>query len=184
MSITAFPQPLLAPGADTDVFERARRGEEAAFTELYGRHVRYVAGVVVRILGRDAEVDDIVQETFCDALAGLKSVADPAALRGWLVTIAVRRTKRAIGKRIRRRMLSALFGQLAPTHSDPGARSDLDDLYDALDRIPIDLRIVWVLARVEDLRLEDVATACEISLATVKRRLRDADDRLARRLES
>ena len=54
---------------------------------------------------------------------------------------------------------------------------------DALERIPEDLRIPWVLHRVEQLSLPETAEACEISLATVKRRIAEAEERIQRRLE-
>ena len=59
----------------------------------------------------------------------------------------------------------------------------VDDINDALERIPEDLRIPWVLHRVEQLSLPETAAACEISLATVKRRIADAEERIQRRLE-
>ena len=40
----------------------------------------------------------------------------------------------------------------------------------------------WTLARVEELTLPEVAAACEVSLATIKRRIALADERLQRRL--
>lgn len=58
----------------------------------------------------------------------------------------------------------------------------MDDLYDALERIPSDVRIPWVLHRIEQLSLPETALACEVSLATVKRRIADAEARLERRL--
>src|SRR5436190_514218 len=66
--------------------------------------------------------------------------------------------------------------------SDPRDRLPVDELYDALDRLPPDLRVPWVLARIEQSTLPEVARICEISLATVKRRIADADARIERRL--
>jgi RNA polymerase sigma-70 factor (ECF subfamily) len=59
----------------------------------------------------------------------------------------------------------------------------VDELYDALYRLPDQLRIPWVLARVEQQPLKDVADACAVSLATVKRRILEADERLERKLK-
>ena len=152
---------------------------------LYARHARYVAGVVQRLLGAgDGEVDDIVQETFLDALAGIAKLEDPSAARAWLVTVAVRRSRRFLGRRRRRELFTTWFSDFAPRSSDPRDRQPVDDLYDALGRIPADLRIPWVLHRVEQLSLPETAAACEVSLATVKRRIADAEEKLARRLDA
>jgi RNA polymerase sigma-70 factor (ECF subfamily) len=154
----------------------------ADFDRLYALHARYVAGVVHRLMGTDGELEDIVQETFVDALHGLSRLEDPNAVRAWLVTVAVRRTRRLLTKR-RRRMIFA-FGMLdaAPTSSDPRTRSSVDDLYDALGRLPADLRLPWSLHRIERLSIPETAAACEVSPATVKRRIADAEERLTRRL--
>lgn len=160
------------------------RGERRAldFERLYATHARYVAGVVHRIMGSDPEVDDIVQETFIDAFAGLERLEEPSAVRAWLVTVAVRRTRRTLGRRRRRTMFLFWIASSSPRASDPRDRRAADELYDALGRIPDDLRIPWALHRIEQMSLPETAAACEVSLATVKRRIADAEERLARRL--
>ena len=152
------------------------------FEALYAKHARYVAGVVHRLMGQDGEVDDIVQETFVDAIEGLERLRDPSAVRAWLVTVAVRRTRRVLASRRRRMMFAFWTVDFAPRASDPRDRAPVDELYDALARVPADLRIPWVLHRVERLSLPETAAACEVSLATVKRRIKDAEERIERRL--
>jgi len=69
------------------VVAAARRGDRAAFAELYRRFHRAVHGVVLaRVRYRDAA--DLVQETFAIALERLPQLGDPAAFPGWLLAIA------------------------------------------------------------------------------------------------
>lgn len=153
------------------------------FDALYATYARYLGGVVFRIVGRrDGEIDDIVQETFVDALEGLARIHDPSAVRSWLVTVAVRRTRRLLARRRRLALFAFWTRDFAPASSDPRTREPVDELYDALERIPEDLRIPWTLHRVEQLSLPETAAACEVSLATVKRRIAEAEERLERRL--
>jgi RNA polymerase sigma-70 factor (ECF subfamily) len=174
---------VLAPtGDESALLERLRADDETAFTELYLRYARYVAGVVFSLLGDDAELDDVVQETFVDAQAGLADLEDPAAIRRWLVVIAIRRVHRLLARRRLRRWYTWKLAELSPRSSDPREGRRAEDLYDALDRIPAKLRIVWILARAGAMPLQEVALVCEISLATVKRRLAEADTRLERKL--
>jgi RNA polymerase sigma-70 factor (ECF subfamily) len=154
----------------------------ASFEALYAKHARYIAGVVHRLTGDDGELDDIVQETFVDAIEGLARLKDPSAVRAWLVTVAVRRTRRVLARRRRRMMFAFWEADFGPRSSDPRDRAPVDELYDVLARVPADLRIPWVLHRVEHLSLPETATACEVSLATVKRRIADAEERIERRL--
>jgi RNA polymerase sigma-70 factor, ECF subfamily len=140
-----------------------------------------IAGIVHRLIGgRDGEVDDIVQETFIDAFEDLARIQDP---RAWLITVAVRRTRRYLARRRRRALFGFLLRDYAPRASDPRDRQPVDELYDVLGRIPEDLHIPWALHHVEQLSLPETAAACEVSLATVKRRIAEADERIRRRLE-
>jgi RNA polymerase sigma-70 factor (ECF subfamily) len=172
---------LAEPISDAALVERARQADQAAFAALYQRHARYLAGVVYRLMGDDEELDDIVQETFLlasDALAGL---AQPDRLRPWLVTIAVRRAHRHLARRRRRWCLLSRLAEVGTTVSDPADRGDVDELYRALDRLPRELRVPWALHRIEQFSLPDVAEACEVSLATAKRRIAEAERRMERR---
>ena len=79
-------------------------------------------------------------------------------------------------------IFASLIMDYAPRASDPRDRQAVDELYEALDGLAADVRIPWVLHRVEQMTLPEAAEACEISLATVKRRIKEADERLERRL--
>lgn len=162
--------------------ERILRGDSQAFRELYGRHARYVAGVVYRLMGDDADLEDIVQDTFVRAAERLNDLRNRAQVRPWLVTIAVRLAQSRMTRRRRRQWLRLQITRAAPTVSDPRDRAPADELASALEQIPEAMRIPWILARVEGLKLEEVAQSCGVSLATVKRRIADAQVRLDRRL--
>jgi RNA polymerase sigma-70 factor (ECF subfamily) len=173
-TLTCFP-------ADAELAVRARTDDDA-FAELYTRYAPYVARVAFRLLGNDSEVDDVVQDAFLDARAGIAGLEDPMAVRAWLVAITVRRVHKLLARRRRSAFCFWRNAEVAPRSSDPRDRQPVDDLYDALDRIPLDLRTPWVLSRVEQLTLPEVARACGVSLATVKRRIAEAEERLERRL--
>lgn len=179
----ARPNSLVAPAGEASRTTKVDRGEAVpTFEAVYAKHARYVAGVVHRLMGNDGDLDDIVQETFVDAIDGLARLEDPSAVRAWLVTVAVRRTRRVLARRRRRAMFAFWVADYAPRSSDPRDRQAVDELYDALSKVPEDLRIPWVLHRVEHLSLPETAQVCEVSLATVKRRIAEAEDRLERRL--
>jgi RNA polymerase sigma-70 factor (ECF subfamily) len=167
---------------DTALAARAKSDDTAAFTALYLRYARYIAGVAFQLLGDDAEVDDIVQETFVDAREGLSGLEEPAAIRRWLVVIAIRRVRRLLGRRRIRRWYARRVAEVTPRASDPREVSSVEELYDALDRLPDKLRVPWILTRIGDMALDHAADACDVSVATLKRRVALADERLARRL--
>jgi RNA polymerase sigma-70 factor (ECF subfamily) len=165
---------------DTVLVERAGRGDEQAFSLIFHRHARYLAGVAFRLTGDDSAVDDLVQETFIAAYRGLGKMRDPGQLRPWLVTIAVRRARRHVGKLSRARKGRAEIARHAPRFGDARDKERIDELYEVLDRVPAKYRIPWVLSRVEGMTLNEVADACGWSVATIKRRIAQAEIRLKR----
>jgi RNA polymerase sigma-70 factor (ECF subfamily) len=59
----------------------------------------------------------------------------------------------------------------------------LAKVYAVLDALPSDERVAWSLRHVEGERLERVAELCGCSLATAKRRIAAAHQRIAVELE-
>jgi RNA polymerase sigma-70 factor (ECF subfamily) len=147
-----------------------------------------VARVAFRLLGSDAEVDDLVQDVFLEAHRGLSTLREPGALGGWLARICVRRATR----RLRRRRLfswltleSVAEGQLPVSGGvSPEQRAEVVRLYRRLDRLPASERVVWLLRHVEGESLDDMVTLCGCSKSTVQRRLRSAEARLAEEVGS
>ncbi len=151
---------------------------------LFRRYAPYVARVALRILGRSDEVDDLVQDVFLAAHRGLGRLREPAAVKGWLATVAVRSARR----RLRARRLRAFFGldrpadyaEVADGAASPETRALLARLYRVLDGLPAAERIAWALRHVEGERLDRVALLCGCSLATAKRRVAAAQATLER----
>ena len=140
---------------------------------LFRRYSPYVAAIAMRLLGRDEEIDDVVQDVFLAAFLGLGALADPNATKGWLATVTVRTVRR----RLRARRLRGLLRlETTPEYEDvaaPGAspeeRALLACVYRVLDGVPANHRIAWTLRHVEGESLEKVAEMCGCSLATAKR---------------
>ncbi|HEY3255169.1 MAG TPA: sigma-70 family RNA polymerase sigma factor, partial [Polyangiaceae bacterium] len=98
----------------------------------------------------------------------------------WLRSIAVFVAREAIRRKRRRRWLLFLpvEAQPEPPASDASfeARAALRVFYEVLDGFAADERIAFTLRFVEGLELSEVAEACQVSLATIKRRLKRASD--------
>ena len=173
---------VLLPADDATLAARAKAGDRAAFDELYGRHARYIAGVVFRLMGDRGELADVVQESFLAALESVHRLRHPEFVRTWLVGIAVRRVRRHLHRRTRTETLRRLFSPGVVATSDPTERAPVDELRRALDGVPPQLSIPWVLHKVEGETLPEVARIEGVSLATIKRRIAAADAEIERRL--
>ena len=85
--------------SDADLVEQTQQGAMAAFQQLTLRYYRPVAGFVFKRVGRSDLVEDLVQETFLEALQALKAGRGPQHFSSWLFGIAHNRC----GKWLRRK---------------------------------------------------------------------------------
>jgi RNA polymerase sigma-70 factor, ECF subfamily len=160
-----------------------RAGNQGAMDALVDRYASYVERVLVRLLGFDSELPDLVHDVFLTALDSIKSLRQAALLKEWLRSITVFVARGCLRRRRRRRWL--IF---RPEHELPDLASDvlpsdtadaLGRLYKVLGRMPPDECIVFALRFVAELELAEVAVACRVSRTTVKRRLKKAEARFA-----
>jgi RNA polymerase sigma-70 factor (ECF subfamily) len=161
-----------------------KRGDTGAAGRLYDRHSAGVQGMVYRLLGREAELDDIVQEVFIYALNSIDKLREPAALKSWLLGIAVGKVRSHLRWRFRRRWLSFLPHDEIPEPAVDQSEPDADlvsNVHSVLDDLPNEERIALVLHRIEGLSLQDAALASGMSLSTLKRRLAKGEARFMAR---
>lgn len=182
-SMSAAARINAVPEDDSSLAARAAAGDERAFAAIYRKYARYVAGVAHRLMGSDSELDDVVQETFVAASEGLRGLEDGAQLKSWLVTITVRRVARRLARRQRQRWLASVFGQSQPRSTSPEVEGEAYALYERLSAISAERRVPWTLHIVEGMTLPEVARHCGVSLATVKRRIAEANGLLEKRGE-
>jgi RNA polymerase sigma-70 factor (ECF subfamily) len=166
----------------------ARAGEAWAQEALFRRHAPRLNGLAFRVMGRDDEIDDLVQDTFIAALGALDRLEKPDAFASWASGILVRQAY----KKIRRRRMLARLGLgraattidldelVAPT-ATPERAAEIRSLYAVIEAMPADVRVPLVLHRVEGLGLDEVASLMELSLATVKRRIAEGHATLQQR---
>lgn len=151
------------------------------FDECFRRYHRLVGTIGLRMLGRKDDVDDFVQDTFLEVHKSFKTIRDPAAIKGFVRSIAVR----VAIKKLRRRRLAAALGLDKPVDLGAfpvGANQEhatlLAEVYRVLDNVPAKARVVWVLRHIEGEKLEDVARISNMGLSTVKRHLAVASTKL------
>jgi RNA polymerase sigma-70 factor (ECF subfamily) len=146
---------------------------------LYERHAPAVHRALRSTLGPDADLPDLLQDVFLRALDNIAELDDYERLRGWLSSIAVFTARALIRRRARRAWLSlfspqrAALQEQAPPSTE--ARLALREVYELLDRLPVDERMAFALRIIDGLTLPEAAEACRVSLATFKRRLARAE---------
>lgn len=146
-------------------------------------------GLAFRLMGRDGDVDDVVQESFLRALRNLASLKDPQAFASWLCSIVVSVASKTLRRRKLLRRLG-LYHDAAPIEPDslvdatapPDVAAELRRIYGVIEQLPEEVRIPLVLRKVEGLTIEEISSVVGCSVATVKRRIASGEEALDRRL--
>lgn len=174
----AVEQSIIPSISDEDLAGRLMAGEPWAREAFYRRYVKAVWCTALRLVGDRADADDVVQDTFVEALRDVSKLREPSRMRAWLLQITVHQAHRRFRKRKLLRRLGLERTQddgLLETLAKPGAstetRAELACIDRVLGRVSATQRFAWMLRHVEGLSLEEVAEACDCSLATAKRRI-------------
>jgi len=172
---------LPAPESDEILVLSLRARHPDAGTQLFDRYAPHVRRVLVRVMGPDSEILDLVHDVFVTALESVHRLMDPRALRAWLTQIAVFTARARIRRRVRGRILRFLpFSELPEAELPPTdfeASQAMQAVYRVLDALDTDQRIAFALRFVAGMELTEVAASCGVSLATIKRRLSRAQVR-------
>lgn len=159
-------------------------GEDWAVSEAWQRFAPMVLTTAERALGSKSDAEDLTQDVFVRALRRVTTLREPASLRSFVYSIALRALKSELRYR---RLRSWLLFQSPETllnvrHSPPDfeARALLRNFHVLLNRLAPRHRLVFQLRHVESMTVEEIATAMDLSVSTVKRSLTHASSRLTR----
>src|SRR5689334_25337033 len=114
-----------------------------------------------RALGPNGEAEDLTQDVFLRAFAGLHKLRDVEALRSFIYSVALRTLKWELRRRRVRRVLhlsdSGQLPDFPVRGSDSEARHLLAYFYALLEKVDVNDRTAFVLRYMEGLKLEEIA---------------------------
>jgi RNA polymerase sigma-70 factor, ECF subfamily len=192
----------MSADVDFQLVERVRQGDQRAFEMLVVKYQRRIQRLIGRMV-RDVDlVEDIAQETFIRAYRALPQFRGEAAFYTWLYRIAVNTAKKAMAELQRDPVMteSALAGGVSDDGEEETSRAEnvLTDgstpeselasreiaatVNAAIDQLPEDLRQAILLREVEGLSYEEIATAMNCPIGTVRSRIFRAREAIAQRL--
>jgi RNA polymerase sigma-70 factor (ECF subfamily) len=141
MSATGF-------GAEIDdlVLARARRGDGAAFEQIYRRYSRPAYTLALRLCGRSDLAEDVVQEAFMKAIEKLSSYRGDAPFGAWLKRLVA---NCAIDRlRAEKRWVDPEFAALPEPQQEAGSEAQVEAL-GLLARMSAPARAALVLHELE-----------------------------------
>lgn len=155
--------------------EAAMAEAETGFAERVGENQRRVFQIAYSVLGNPADAEEVAQEAFLSAYQNFRSLRDAEKFRGWVNRIAFRLAlNRQRG--MRRSMLrDTAYSTEAPDASDGAKHADdrvlLEQLRQAIEKLPRKFRRVLQLAAVEEMDATEIGSVLRIPAGTVRSRL-------------
>jgi RNA polymerase sigma-70 factor (ECF subfamily) len=180
--------PDLTADARTELCARLERGEPAAICEVYDEHHAAVRAFATRLLGEPASAEDLVHEVFVSLPRVIRSFRGESSLRTFLISVAVNHSRHFVRSATRRRAAMARLAD-EPPRSSPNPERDFrrrelaDALTRALDTLPLDQRVAFVLCDVEERSSAQAARIVGAPEGTVRTRLFHARKKLRALLE-
>ena len=187
---------------EAQFIERLKRGDAAAFETLVKERSGEIYGLLYRLTENGEEARDLTQETFLRAFQSIVHFRGESNLRTWIYRIAINQARNRWRWWCRRRRdvtvsldaTDANGGKptlVATLKSDTAQSPEQNTLAhereQALHKALSSLRQVYreavVLRDIEGLAYEEIATALDISVGTVKSRLARGRQELRRKLE-
>src|SRR5580692_12138893 len=113
-----------------DLIERARGGDDSAFSQVVQAYRRRIMGTIARLIGRPEDVEDVGQEVFLRLYYSLEQLRTPEVFEPWLYRLTVnaaydylRKSKR----RLESRMADLSEQQVMMADAAAGSKAQTDD---------------------------------------------------------
>jgi RNA polymerase sigma-70 factor (ECF subfamily) len=142
--------------------------------------------VAYGVLRRREDAEDVAQDAFAKAYRHFHQLRDRDRFRAWLVRMTWRLAVDRRRSDRRRAARETIHATQAPTTTtaDPVMEHERSQrLWEAIDRLPEKLRVVVVLAGIEEHDLNEVARLLDVPLGTVKSRMFTARARIREHLQ-
>ncbi|MCC7033771.1 MAG: sigma-70 family RNA polymerase sigma factor [Acidobacteria bacterium] len=180
---------------DEELVARSVAGDADSFNQLIHRWERPIYALAYRVIGRDEDARDVVQETFLRAFRALPGFKGQAKFSSWLYRIALNLCRDWIRRQKRTPVVAAPEGvDVIELASAQGPVESIEDLVArnqlsasvavAMQKLPEEQRTAIILKEYHGLTFQEIADLQGCPLSTVKTRLYQGLSVLRRDLES
>ena len=167
---------------DEELVALSMGGDVESFNQLVLRWERPIYALAYRVIGREEDARDVVQETFLRAFRGIGNFRGQAKFSSWVYRIALNLCRDWIRRERRAPILPApegvdvveLAAEQGPAESieDLVARNDMSQVVaDLMTRLPEEQRTAIILKEYHGMTFQEIADLQGVPLSTVKTRL-------------
>jgi RNA polymerase sigma-70 factor, ECF subfamily len=181
------PSTSAAAASSADLVARARRGEEAAFEELFESHKRRVYSLCLRMTRNSADAEDLTQQAFLQVFRKIANFRGESKFSTWLHRLAVNEVLMHLR---RQRPAPVPFDETDASQEGPVPRQFLDndrrlmgtvdrtDLERAIAKLSPGYRTAFVLFDLEGYEHHEIAPMMNWSVGNSKSQLHKARRKL------
>lgn len=180
---------------DQALVERVQRGDRGAFDVLVRKYQHKILNLIIRYVHDPSEAQDVAQEAFIKAYRALGNFRGDSAFYTWLYRIAINTAKNFLVAQGRRPPGSDIDAQDAEQYDVDSRLKERDTpehellknelertVFDAIGDLPEDLRTAITLREMEGMSYEDIATAMDCPIGTVRSRIFRAREAIDERI--
>ena len=176
--------------SNAELVRKSQFGDKAAFEQLVIRHQELVFSLAYKLTGNREMANDVAQEAFIRAWKAIEKFRGDSTFSTWIYRITVN-TAWTLRKKAKKHNTLNIDDTYEPIvideKKDPelvAINSDLSSvLINALDKIPIEQRIIVELKNIEGRSHKEIADYLDISVTAAKVRLHRAHQKLRQILE-
>jgi len=166
--------------------KKLQSGDPEELTKMVQRYSDPIYRVALRMLNNEFEAEDVLQETFIKALKSLENFEGRSNLSTWLYRIAVNESLMLIRKRKpeipilhddsndeeeQGMSVTQIIDWCCLPETEFVTNETREVLNDAIQRLPDNLRTVFILRDIEGLSIQETAQALDLTETNVKTRL-------------
>jgi RNA polymerase sigma factor (sigma-70 family) len=169
--LLARRSPLLKLQGDERLIAMARKGNAGAFETIVDRYQGRLLGFCRQMLGSTEDAEDILQEVFVNAYRAMLADQREINLRPWLYRIARNRCLNHLRKPTadaQESMDMVPVVEAAATAEKVHNREEFRQLLDDVGRLPETQRTALLLREMDAMSYEEIASAMETSVPSVK----------------
>lgn len=170
---------------ETELIKKAQEGDRNALAQLVKQYEQTVYNFAFKICRDKDKAEHTMQETFLSMVKSLKQFSGKSKLSTWLYTVVSNHCLMMARSNKRHRHTSlddedALIDEknITDWNISPERIAENDELKDilgeAVDKLPPDYRIVFMLRDIQGFSTEETAQAIDLSVPAVKSRLHRA----------
>ena len=189
-------RPVEAMLVDFELIERARKGDDAAYSQIVQAYRKRILGTIARLIGRPEDVEDVGQEVFLRLYYSLDQLRTAEVFEPWLYRLTVNAAYDYLRRQRRRpesRMADLSEQQVLQADAVAGGKSEdeerrrsrIRELAQAvLSHVSEEERILLTLKEVEGLSLKELEKIYGVKENALKVRLFRARQRVLKALEA